>query len=132
MTAPELDPGALVQMDAALCFFHAAPTAGTLVVAFLNGAGAGCGVAADRDVAFFPQGMMGEIVLLHVIKDVARGPAQNRRDRPAVVASVPLQDLHLSPLLRLVAAHPANPRRGRQFPHRTVEHLVLVRAAARL
>src|SRR5687768_7337380 len=82
-----------LEVDAALDLALAGPAAGAGVLAGGDGARAGERVAADGEVAPLVQRVVRQVVLLHVLVDVAGAPVEQRGDGVAVVARVPLDEL---------------------------------------
>src|SRR4051794_27822193 len=120
------------EVDAALDLAGAGPAAGAGVFAGADGPGAAQGVAADRGVALLVERVVRQVVLLHVLVDLAAGPVQQRGDGVAVVALGPLDELAGLASVGLVPADAAEPGAGREVAHRPLHRLVLVGGAAGL
>src|SRR5207237_5224596 len=100
------------KMKSAFEFFGAGPSAGAGVFADLHGACAGAGAATDGAIALVVERMKGQVVLLHVLVDLAGGPVQKRRNRVTIEAVGPLDDLPIAARSRLLPANSAQPGLG--------------------
>src|SRR5688572_22990761 len=131
--ARALKSGGVEGVDAALELVLAGPAAGAgvNVGAELNGLGAAQGVAADRGVALVHEGVVGEIVLLHVEADLLAGPVEHWGDGVAAVARGPFDEAGRGAQVgALGAADAAEPGAGLELVHRAFHGFDLVGGAA--
>src|ERR1700722_17119901 len=98
---------AVERVQAAFGLGLARPSAGSLVVALVDGPGAG--PAADRGISLVVERVVGDVVGHDKRPDVALGPLQERVDLHEVELRVPTDNVRLRPVSGLVGADGGDP-----------------------